>query len=281
MTPRTLIKQTAKELTGLGIENAQQECGFMLAQITGMDAMTLQLDMDTALTDEVISAFNAMVEKRREHIPLQYILGTQPFLGREFIVTPDVLIPRIETEQLCTMAIGEAIDRGAKLSVLDLCTGSGCIAVSLALALPESTVDACDLSEKALSMAQHNAEQLHAHVAFLQGDLLSAAEGRTYDMIVSNPPYIPRQECTKLQPEVLQEPMMALDGGEDGLNFYRRIAMNAPKYLNPGGTLLMEIGYDQGESVPALLSEAGFSAPQVFRDQYDHDRIVRAVWRGV
>ena len=237
--------------------------------------MTLRLDTDTELPPETVEAFRTLCAKRRERIPLQWLTGCQLFLGRTFRVGPDVLIPRPETALLAERAIHRAGEMHPG-SLLDLCCGSGCIAVSCAISLPAWRIDASDLSEAALRTAKENADMLGAHIRFFRGDLFSPLDGMRYDIIVSNPPYIPSDDCLSLQEEVKMEPIMALDGGTDGLDFYRVITAESTRFLNPGGILLLEIGIGQDESVPALLKQNGFIGVTVLPDFNGIPRIVEA-----
>jgi release factor glutamine methyltransferase len=196
-----------------------------------------------------------MVARRARREPLQHILGTQEFCGLEFQVSADVLIPRRDTETL----VAEALTRmPSARSVLDIGTGSGCIAVTLARQLPDAHVSASDISAAALEVARRNASLNGVNVEFLQGSLLEPVAGRSFDMIVSNPPYIPTSHIAGLEPEVRDgDPRGALDGGADGLDFYRALIPRAAVYLNPVGWLLLEVGIGQGRDVAALFREAG------------------------
>jgi release factor glutamine methyltransferase len=198
-----------------------------------------------------------MITRRAKREPLQYILGTQEFLGLEFVVTPAVLIPRHDTEVLVT----EAVKRGSGCrSILDIGTGSGCVAVTVAKALPEAEVCTVDVSGEAIEVARGNAERNRVSVQFFQGSLFEPFAGKRFDMVVSNPPYITSADLATLQQEVRDfEPEGALDGGGDGLDFYRRIAADAPAFLNPGGWLLFEVGAGQAGEVLELLKAGGFT----------------------
>ena len=223
--------------------------------------------------EDAVQRYFDLVEKRKSGEPTQYILGKAWFMGLEYDVDARVLIPRQDTELLCEEALAFAKQHQAK-SALDLCTGSGALAVALA-ALGGLTVTATDLSEGALAVAAHNAQKNHAEITFRKGDLLDAlAENDRFDLIVCNPPYLTQQDMDELQAEVRREPAMALYGGDDGLIFYQRLAKGAKKHLNPGGTLLMEIGSEQGESVPALF--AGWKT-RVLKDLNGLDRVVEAI----
>ena len=267
MTPRELIRQTAVAFRGAGIPDPEVDAALLLGHVTAKSPLMLRTDDWTALPEAALSAFDTLAKRRLTREPLQYILASQSFLGHDFHVDERVLIPRPETELLAERAI--ALLQDSRRTALDLCCGSGCIAVSLALAVPSAQVHACDLSEGALAVTRMNAEALGAAVTLHQGDLLGAVDGLTFDLIVSNPPYIPTKDCGALQREVLLEPRMALDGGLDGLAFYRRIAQDAPGHLNPGGVLLMEVGFHQAEAVSCLMAAAGFHDVQAHED-YQH-----------
>ena len=229
---------------------------------------------------EQIRTYRSMITKRASRIPLQQILGSQEFMGLDFFVNEHVLIPRQDTETLVELVLQEQQSTEKKL--LDLCTGSGCIAISLAVKGGYESVTATDLSEEALKMAERNAKAHQKEIIFRQGDLFSAlpqSEAGTFDIITSNPPYIPTAVIATLEPEVREhEPMMALDGTEDGLKFYRQIAKKAGTWLKPGGVIYLEIGYDQGEAVSGLLREAGFDKVRVVKDLPGKDRVVCGIW---
>lgn len=208
--------------------------------------------------------------------PLQYILGETEFMGLTFHVEPGVLIPRANTEILVEKALAW-MKPGAR--VLDIGTGSGAIAVSLAKLGRQAQVTAVDVSDRALEIARRNAERNGAAVEFVKSDCFSALKGRKYDMIVSNPPYISEDEMRGLMPEVTREPELALFGGADGLDFYRRISREAPEYLNEGGCLLFEIGWLQKEAVSALV-KAHIGEPFALRDYGQNWRVVGAKKEG-
>lgn len=222
---------------------------------------------------EVMERFCEVLNRRKTHLPVQYITGQTNFMGLEFMVTPDVLIPRPETELLTEMVIKASKGK----SVLDLCTGSGCIAVSLAVLGNCKQVSAADISEKALSVARYNAKAHQSGIHWYCGDLFAPLGAERFDIIVSNPPYIPTGEITGLMSEVRDyEPHLALDGSGDGLEFYRRIAREAGDHLTPDGELFLEIGCEQGKEVEKLLSGAGFSSITIHRDYSGLDRMVHA-----
>lgn len=276
MTPRELLKLMAAELTASGVPDAEVDASLLLSHVTGKNPMNLRLDSwsQVSLADE--ERFQALCEKRKTRTPLQYLTGVQSFLGRDFHVDERVLIPRPETELLAERAIA-ALNARPSPAALDMCCGSGCLAVSMALGVPDAEVHAADLSEGALAVTAQNAERLHAQVTLHQGDLFgSIPEGMRFDVIVSNPPYIPAADCLELQEEVLREPMMALDGGADGYDFYRRIAEEAPRFLKEGGVLLMEVGFDQAQGVMELCRAAGFRNVVAHEDYQHIERMVEA-----
>jgi len=276
VTPRELLRQTAARFRAAQLPDPEVDGAVLLSHVLGFPALTLRLDTDTQLTPAQLDAYEALCAQRLRRTPLQYLTHEQSFLGRSFYVDDRVLIPRPETELLAERAIDALRRRGGSPSALDLCCGSGCLAVSLALGMPAAEVDAADLSPGALDVTRRNAEVLAARVGLYQGDLFQAVADRRYDLIVSNPPYIPSHECPLLQAEVLREPRMALSGGPDGLDFYRRIAMEAPDHLLPGGLVLMEVGWNQGETVRALMADAGFPRTAVYPDLQGIPRIVEA-----
>ena len=269
MTPRELLKLLAAEMAEAGVPDADVDAQLLLSHVTGQNPLNLRLDSwsQVSLADE--AAFRALCDKRKTRMPLQYLTGMQSFLGRDFHVDERVLIPRPETELLAERAIAILKEETHPPTALDLCCGSGCLAVSMALGDPRADVHAADLSECALAVTALNAKRLGAKVTLHQGDLFDALPVMRFALIVSNPPYIPAADCLVLQEEVLREPMMALDGGADGYDFYRRIAMDAPWFLEPGGTLLMEVGFDQAERVMALCKDAGLT-PVAIHEDYQH-----------
>jgi len=276
VTPRELLRLMAAELAEAGVPDADVDASLLLSHVTGQNPLNLRLDSwsQVSLADE--EKLRALCKKRKTRTPLQYLTGVQSFLGRDFYVDERVLIPRPETELLAERAIAALKGRPSP-AALDLCCGSGCLAVSMALGAPKAAVHAADLSEGALAVTKHNAERLHAKVMLHQGDLFGAIPyGLRFDVIVSNPPYIPAADCLELQEEVRREPMMALDGGDDGYDFYRRIAKDAPRFLKEGGVLLLEVGYDQAQGVMHLCHEAGFREVMAHADYQHIERMVEA-----
>jgi len=268
VTPRELIRQAAEAFRQAGIPDPEVDASLLLSHVTGKQELMLRLDAWTEVSPREEEAFAAMCRQRLTRCPLQYLLGEQSFYGRDFQVDSRVLIPRPETELLAEHAICDLKSRKAP-AALDLCCGSGAIAVTLALEAPHAEVHACDLSPDALAVTKANAQRHQAPITLHQGDLFAAVEGFKFDVIVSNPPYIPTEDCLHLQQEVMQEPAMALDGGQDGYDFYRRIAHEAPAYLNPDGSVWLEVGFDQAPTVMALLKDAGFAYVASHED-YQH-----------
>lgn len=273
MNPRALLKATASAFRDAGIPDPEVDAALLLSHVTGQPPLSLRLDMTTVLSDDVLTRFDALVSRRLTRQPLQYLLNTQPFLGRDFYVDERVLIPRPETELLAERAIAALREHPHPIA-LDLCCGSGALAVSMSLEVPGAQVHAADLSPDALAVTAKNAELLGASVTLHQGDLFAAVPENAFDVIVSNPPYIPSADCLTLQEEVRREPMMALDGGADGLDFYRQIARSAPHFLRPGGVLLLEVGFDQAEAVMALLAD--FADVQAHEDYQHIPRMIEA-----
>lgn len=254
-TTLKVLTWTKDFLSSKGVENARLEAEWLLCAVTGLDRVGLYLNFEKPLSDEELASYRAMVARRGRREPLQHILGTQEFFGMEFEVTPDVLIPRHDTETL----VQEALLRlpGAT-TVLDIGTGSGCIAVSLAKQLPLAAVTAIDISGAALEVARRNAVRNGVEIEFLQGSLCEPIAGRSFDLILSNPPYIPSRDLDALEPEVRDfDPRGALDGGADGLDFYRALIPSARAHINPGGWLLVEIGAGQAADVEQLFRTAG------------------------
>jgi release factor glutamine methyltransferase len=227
--------------------------------------------MDEDMSVEQVTEYESILSKRAEHVPLQYITGEQEFMGILFHVNDAVLIPRQDTETLVEEAL-KVIRPGMK--VLDMCTGSGCILISILKNIVDVEGYGYDISKQAINVAKENAKLNHVNATFERSDLFEDVSD-TFDVIVSNPPYIPTDVISGLMPEVaMYEPMQALDGKEDGLHFYRRIIADASKYLKPDGKLLFEIGHDQGESVPKLMKDAGFKEVRVIKDLAGNDRVV-------
>ena len=230
------------------------------------------------LTLEEQSQFEADIDIRKNHVPLQHITGVQEFMGLEFVVNENVLIPRQDTELLVEEAMLLLHDR---MHILDMCTGSGCILLSLLRYSNECHGVGVDLSEAALEVAIENSNRLSINAEFIQSDLFEKIEGK-FDLILSNPPYIKTGEIEFLMEEVKNhDPRLALDGKEDGLYFYHKIANEAKKYLHRGGVLLFEIGYDQKDEVVSIMERAGYCHVAVKKDLSEMDRVVTGIYLEV
>lgn len=280
MTFREALNWGKEKLQHAGIPEYDLDAWLLLEHVSGLSrAMYFVRDREE-MEESCREQYEEAIRKRESRVPLQNITGVQEFMGYEFHVNEHVLIPRQDTEILVEEADRAADDTGAK-RILDVCTGSGCILLSLLKMNENRTGTGSDLSEPALKMAEENRRLLEIpeeRAAFVQSDLFERIEG-TYDMIVSNPPYIRTEEIRKLQEEVrLHDPYGALDGKEDGLYFYRRIISEAGGYFDHQGTLLFEIGYDQAEDVKRLMEEAGYSQIYVKKDLAGLDRVVGGVY---
>ena len=305
MTIRDAYKEGREELKLAGIPDAELDAWYLLEYVTGISRAAYYADPDRELAKKDREKYWACLEKRKKRIPLQHITGEQEFMGLLFSVNKHVLIPRQDTEILVEEALKLADKdmipcENGKMRILDMCTGSGCILLSMLYYIGkpangrsltqgespagkagETALDpiaaegiGADISEKALLTARRNADDLGIKAEFVQGDLFENVSGR-FALILSNPPYIRTEEIGLLQEEVrLHDPREALDGKEDGLYFYRRIIKEAKDYLLPGGYLVFEIGYDQAEAVRNLMSEARYTDITVKKELAGLDRIV-------
>ncbi len=270
-----LFQSAVRRLEKAGVPEAEWDAWYILSD-TFHISRAEYLWRKKESPKQVPPLWEERVRERCRRVPLAYLLGQTEFMGLPFAVRPGVLIPRQDTETLVEWVLEETDGEGKNL--LDLCCGSGCIGLSLAK-LGGFEAVLCDLSDTAVEVSRENAARLGCRARIYQGDLFAALPvGLRFDVIVSNPPYIQSAVIEGLMPEVRDyEPRMALDGAEDGLLFYRRIAAQAGAWLVPGGRLYLEIGYDQGESVPFLLREAGFLQVEVRRDLAGQTRVVRGV----
>ena len=295
------IKETlswAEEyLQSHGVPDCKAEAEYLLSHLLNCKRSGLYLNHDKAIAIDEFQRFMGWLNRRIAREPSQYIIGEQEFWGLEFKITRDVLIPRPETEILVEEAVKTIYDlrftiydcsfenRKPKIEnpvLLDLCTGSGCIAITLAKEIPQSTVYAVDVSEKAMDVARENAERhgVADKIHFLKGDLFEPLNGVdiTFDLIVSNPPYISKKTMKELQPEIRDyEPQTALCGGDDGLDFYRRIIAEAPNYLTKRGHLILEMGYGQAEEIKKLIKQnKTFEHIDIKKDFAGIDRVIKA-----
>lgn len=271
-TIRRVLDWTKGYLTEKGVENARLETEWLLSAALGLDRVGIYVNFDKPLNADELSVVRGLVARRAKREPLQYILGTQEFCGLDFVVTPAVLIPRHDTEVL----VEEALRRAPHAAtVLDIGVGSGCIAVALAKQLPDAQVWGVEQSPAAIAVTQRNAERHGVRVTLFEGSLFEPFADQRFDLIVSNPPYIPTADLETLQPEVREyEPRAALDGGPDGLDFYRIIVPAAPEHLNPGGWLMVELGIGQAEAVLRMFGQAGFGDCFTAKDPNGIDRVV-------
>ena len=248
------LSHAEAQLAASGCPDPQVDARWMAEDTLGMTRTELKFESDRAIPADALEKLTAMLGRRCAGEPVQYILGSADFMGLKFEVGPAVLIPRQDTETLVEAAMIDLQGRAdSNPAVLDLCAGSGCIGLSLASLAPHAQVTLTDVSREALEIARHNAHALSVKAELRHGDLFQAVGRERFDLIASNPPYIPRGELGELQREVQYEPRLALDGGADGLEFYRRIAEGAPKHLKDGGSIYLEVGLGQAADVLALL----------------------------
>ena len=279
-TLQMIYREGKEQLELSGVPDADLDAWYLLEFVTGISKARYYGNPEAGMEEEEVLRYRDVIRQRAKRIPLQHITGEQEFMGFSFRVNEHVLIPRQDTETLVEEALGVL---KPKMEILDLCTGSGCILLSL-LKLGEKQGIAglkgtgADISREALKVAKENGRRLEIpgdRVAWVRGDLFEKLED-PFDLLVSNPPYIPSGELSGLQEEVrLHDPALALDGHEDGLYFYRRIAAEAGKYLRDGAFLMLEIGWDQGEAVRGLLEAAGYREVEVKKDLSGNDRVVR------
>ena len=277
MNYRELYDSGKDRLEKAGIQEAALDARLLLEEVCRTDRNTLLVHGDRPVTEDEEKKYLAFVERRSVHEPLQQITGWQEFMGLRFRVTEDVLVPRQDTETLVEEVMRYLRDG---MEILDVCTGSGCILLSLLRYSNGCRGVGCDISEKALAVARENAEELGLSAEFIQSDLFESIEGK-FEYIVSNPPYIRKDVIPTLMEEVKDhEPLIALDGGEDGLDFYRMITREATEHLYSGGMLFFEIGYDQGEAVRKLMEEEGYEEVTVSQDLAGLDRVVYGTFNG-
>ena len=271
MQYQELYRMGKDRLTEAKVPEAELDARLLLEEVCGTDRNDLLVHGDKEMPPEQRDRYVEYIQRRQKREPLQQITGYQEFMGLRFKVTPDVLIPRQDTETLVEEVMRYLHDG---MHILDMCTGSGCILLSLLKYSNDCEGTGCDISEKALKVAEENAEMLSLNASFVQSNLFENISGK-YEFIVSNPPYIPTGVIPTLMEEVRDhEPVSALDGREDGLYFYREIVEKAGEYLYPGGMLFFEIGYDQAEKVSSLMQEAGYQEVTVCKDLAGLDRVV-------
>ena len=290
MKTRILVKEGEYQLSKAFCMDPKIDAQELYCYLTGLDKVSLFLKAEEEVDPETEEKYMELIRRRVERIPLQHITGVQEFMGYTFKVNPHVLIPRQDTETLVTeaaktiqstprekLSFFEKLKGRKEWDVLDLCCGSGAVGISLAKICSNVKVTATDISAEAVETAEANAEDLRVKVRFLTGDMFEPVKGRKFDMIVSNPPYIRTNMISILQEEVKDhEPLNALDGGRDGLDFYRTIVEKAADFLKPEGFLLVEIGHDQGEDLRKMLKDSGkYSPAVVIKDLPGRDRVVK------
>ncbi|MBQ9251048.1 MAG: peptide chain release factor N(5)-glutamine methyltransferase [Clostridia bacterium] len=295
MNTRTLLLKATKELKAAGVPDPEYDSAILLARVMDAPPLQLRLGLTEEPTKEELAEFRRLMDRRVAREPLQYIEGKTVFNFYEYTVRPGVLIPRPETALLANWA-GRWLmewfffhvphyepdeerfpwDQLPHAQLLDLCCGSGCLGLSASVGDGPIDLTMTDLSPEALEVARENARYREIPCEILQGDLFEAVQGRKFDLIVSNPPYIPSEECDHLQAEVMHEPRMALDGGVDGLDFYRRIIQEVPDHLRPDGALMMEMGMGQVDAIRKMLEDRGANYIEVKKDDQGIQRMILA-----
>lgn len=280
-TIRHLIDEGAGLLNEKGIPTPRLDAELLLAMTLHQDRSYFFMYPEKILEDTFITEYRRRIEERGMHKPFQYIVGSQEFMGLPFKVNPHVLIPRPDTEILVEAVLARIKDENLSPLILDIGTGSGAISVSLA-AYSDSTLYATDINQDALALAKENAivNGVESQITFLHGHLLEPVQGKKFDIILSNPPYISKKDMEELPPSVKNyEPHQALYGGTDGLDFYREIIEKAPAFLRAKGWVFFEIGYNQGDLVKELFEKDGiFENVQIMKDLSGLDRVVSAQW---
>ena len=273
-TAGKVLTWATDDFKGRGIESPRLDAELLLGHVLKVGRLSLYTGFDRPLEASELAAYKQVIVRRRAGEPLAYITGEKEFWSLSFKVTPSVLIPRPDTETLVSSALARM---GTSGRALDLCTGSGCVAAALASERPDWTVDATDLSSEALAVATENIERLGLvdRVRLLEGDLFAPVQGARFDIIVTNPPYVPDGEIDTLQPEVQREPRSALAGGADGLDLVRRIIAAAPDFLNPGASILLEVDPRQMKPLLAEVGPVFFQLPgEVVPDLSHTDRVL-------
>ena len=276
MTISDWLNRAKARLTDTGCPDPDIDARWIAEDALGMTRQALLFESDRAVDRDQLMTLESMLDRRAAGEPVQYVLGTADFMGFRFQVTHAVLIPRQDTELLAETALIDLRQRPGNPDALDLCAGSGCVGLSIASLAPSVRVTLADISKDALEVARKNARELDVRVDIRQGDLFEAVGRQRFDVIACNPPYIPTADLDGLQKEVRFEPQLALDGGADGLDFYRRISSEAWAHLNPGGALYLEVGVDEAAPVEALL-KANPRCAETGRAK-DLNGIDRVVW---
>lgn len=282
-TIESLLKWAADDFRAKGIDSPRLDAEVLLGWATGKTRIQLVIESKSELNGEGLARFREAVKRRRTHEPVAYVLGQREFFGRVFKVDKRVLVPRPDTEALVEVVLERTRHLSMCMRALDLCTGSGCVGITLARERPTTQIVMTDVSADALTVARENALRLGAYnLASFQGDLFAALNPNLrFDVIASNPPYIASAEIPTLMADVRDfEPKLALDGGRDGLDLVRRIVKEAPAHLEKNGIVALEIGYDEAERTRAIFSEHGFADIETKRDYGKIERVVSARWPG-
>ncbi len=281
MTISKQLSEATAKLAAVGIDSARLDAEVLLAYVLNTRRLALYVHIAKNISEEQIARYENLIKRRLEHVPVAYLVGSKEFMGMNFAVTPDVLIPRPDTEVLAQGVIEHLHEYSGALKLADIGTGSGAICISILKYIEHITAAAVDISANALDIAKFNAEKFNVadRINFYEGNLLEPLKGQKFHVIVSNPPYIPSGEFKNLQPEISEEPHIALDGGADGLDFYRKIIDTAPDYLTDNGFLVFEVGQNQAGSVSKLIKAGGkFSSIEIWKDLANIERVV-AAWK--
>ena len=274
-----ILKWSEQYFQSCGIDTPRLDAEVLLSHVLGEKRIFLYVNFDKPLQKEELALYREMVKRRAAREPVAYIVGARDFMGLRFTVSPAVLVPQPDTETLVG-AVMDRLEDSGDLRIADIGTGSGAIALSLLHYMPSVTAAAVDISGDALEIARENAVKLglEDRVTFYEGDLLAPLEGEKFAAVVSNPPYIPHDDIEGLEPEVKAEPHGALDGGADGLDFYRRLVNEAGKLLTDTGFLAMEVGIDEAAQVADMAKAAGWERSEIIADLAGIDRVV-VVWK--
>lgn len=280
---RSVVEEAQERLILAGKEEHIIDAQWLMMAVYDWTRPSYIMNQTIAVEQEKLAVFNAYMTRRLSGEPLQYILNHQSFYGYDFYVDERVLIPRFETEELVEKAVNicRKMSGQGMLKVMDMCSGSGCIGITVLKEVEQASCTFVDISKDALEVAEKNSRQLGVagRSTFIHSDLFADVKEDEYDMILSNPPYIVSEVIDSLEEEVrMKEPGLALDGGQDGLDFYRRIVRDSRDKLTKGGWLFFEIGYDQMEAVKELMLSAGYSDVAGYRDLSGNDRIVAGCW---
>jgi release factor glutamine methyltransferase len=279
-TIESVLRWATDDFRGRGIDSPRLDAELLLGRALARTRIQLIADAKTPLESDALARFRALVKRRRAREPVAYILGEREFYGRPFRVDRRVLVPRPDTETLVDVALERTADRAMSMRALDLCTGSGCVAITLARERPTTLVFAADVSADALAVARDNLLRLGAYnVALRQGDLFAAVDpALRFDLVTANPPYIANGEIESLEPEIRDhEPRLALEGGADGLSLVRRLVAEAPARMAEGGRLAVEVGFGEAAIAARLFAVSGFGDVEIRRDYGRIERVVSGV----